>query len=234
MTRVLSPAVRAHADRLFRYHDVSETPPAPVDLIVGLGSYQPAVADHCARLYHDGLAPFVVFTGGFGNWTRGVLAQTEAEMFRDRALAAGVSEEAILLEPEAANLGENATRTRRLIEARGLQAERVAVVTKRNTTRRARLTFRRAWPGIRTICDGPAMAWSEQAVDPLAPEDVVDEMVGDIQRILLYPKLGHQAPDDIPDDVLVSYRALVGAGFDRHLIAGQPIMPAEPAVRTTP
>lgn len=225
MVRSLTPAVREHADRLFRYHDV-DSPPEPADAIVGLGSYQPAVADFCARLYLEGVAPLIVFTGGLGNWTLGVLDRPEAEMFRERAVAAGVPHAAILVEPEVRNLGENVSLVRRLIGNRRLRVRRIAVVTKRNTTRRARLTFKRVWPEVAASFHGPDLHWTTQAVAPRTAADIVDEMVGDLQRILVYPGLGHQAPDEVPPEVLASYRALVAAGFDRHLIAGQPLMPA--------
>jgi hypothetical protein len=45
-------------------------------------------------------------------------------------------------------------------------------------------------------------------------------MVGDFQRIALYPAMGFRAPEDIPDDVYAAFRRLVAAGFDRHLISG--------------
>lgn len=228
MERALTPAVRAHAERLFRYHDVSE-PPVPADVIVGLGSYQLAVADHCARLHQDGVAPLVLFTGGLGNWTRDVFVRPEAAEFRDRAMRAGVPETAILVEPEARNLGENVTMTRRLLDTLGIAVGRIALVTKRNTTRRARLTFRRAWPEVAAGFQGPGLHWTEQAMPPRGADDIVDEMVGDLQRILVYPSLGHQVPDRVPRDVLASYRALVEAGYDRHLIAGQPVIPSTAA-----
>lgn len=231
MRRVLTAAVRDHAERLFDYHDVTG-PQAAADAIVGLGSYQPAVADHCAALYRAGVAAHILFTGGFGNWTDGVLDRPEALIFRDRALAAGVPESAILVEPEARNLGENATLSRRLLEAANLPAIRLAVVTKRNTTRRALLTFGRIWASI--TLHGPALHWSEQAVAPRTAADIVDEMIGDLQRILVYPTLGHQLPDTVPADVLDSYSELAEAGFDRHLLAGHRILPSETPETTNP
>lgn len=232
MTRALSAALREAAERLYRYHDVCEAP-GPADLIVGLGSYQPAVADHCAGLYRAGIAPAILFTGGLGNWTRGVFERPEAEIFRDRAIAAGVPSSAILVEPEARNLGENATLARRLVEAAGVAVGRIVVIAKRNTTRRARSTFRMRWPQVMATFAGPELHWTRQAVSPRTTEDVVDEMVGDLQRILIYPELGHQVADSVPADVLAGYGMLAEAGFDRHLLPGFPVMP-QVAVQAPP
>lgn len=233
MTRRLTASLRDHAEQLFRYHDVTETP-GPVDLIIGLGSYQPAVADCCGRLYREGIAPCILFTGGLGNWTRESFDRPEAEIFRDRAVAAGVPAAAILVEPEARHLGENASLARRLLETAGLGPRRIAVVTKRNTTRRARSTFRRVWPQMTGTFHGPDMHWSEQAVPPRNAGDVVDELVGDLQRILVYPALGHQLPETVPPDVLDSYVELIRAGFDRHLLADHPALPDGAARATAP
>jgi hypothetical protein len=42
------------------------------DCIVGLGSYDLRVAERCADLYKENWAPFIIFSGYLGNWTRGM------------------------------------------------------------------------------------------------------------------------------------------------------------------
>ena len=42
-------------------------------------------------------------------------------------------------------------------------------------------------------------------------------MVGDLQRIRLYPDKGFQIHQEIPDDVWKAYEELVEAGFDKYL-----------------
>ena len=51
--------------------------------------------------------------------------------------------------------------------------------------------------------------------DPLV---IVNLMVGDFQRIRLYPALGFQAVEEIPNAIEDAFHRLVAAGFDRHLI----------------
>ncbi len=43
-------------------------------------------------------------------------------------------------------------------------------------------------------------------------------MVGDLQRIRLYPAMGFQIEQDIPEDVWNAFEELVRSGFDAHLI----------------
>jgi hypothetical protein len=43
-------------------------------------------------------------------------------------------------------------------------------------------------------------------------------MVGDLQRVLQYPKLGFAIEQDVPGPVSEAYESLVAAGFDRRLV----------------
>jgi hypothetical protein len=52
----------------------------------------------------------------------------------------------------------------------------------------------------------------------LTREDVISIMVGDLQRIRLYPEKGFQIPQEIPDDVWTAFEELVRLGYDRHLV----------------
>jgi len=47
-------------------------------------------------------------------------------------------------------------------------------------------------------------------------------MVGDLQRIREYPRMGFQIEQEIPAEVRAAYEALVAAGYDRHLIPTPP------------
>ena len=43
-------------------------------------------------------------------------------------------------------------------------------------------------------------------------------MMGDLQRIKLYPEKGFQVYQEIPDDVWAAYEELVAMGFDKQLV----------------
>ena len=49
-------------------------------------------------------------------------------------------------------------------------------------------------------------------------ENLIHEMVGDVQRMTIYPGLGFQIAQDIPQDVASAYEQLVRLGYDRHLV----------------
>ena len=52
-------------------------------------------------------------------------------------------------------------------------------------------------------------------------DDVVSIMVGDLQRIKLYPGRGFQIEQEIPDEVWAAFEVLVRAGYDKYLIQPQ-------------
>lgn len=46
----------------------------------------------------------------------------------------------------------------------------------------------------------------------------VNTMVGDLQRIIVYPQRGFQIEQVVPEDVLAAYNELVYRGYTAHLI----------------
>ena len=84
-----------------------EQPLKKADVIIGLGSTDVRTAEWCAKLYHDGYAPIILFTGARGRMTREAFTENEAEVYAKRALTLGVSEEAIFKETNATYTGEN-------------------------------------------------------------------------------------------------------------------------------
>jgi uncharacterized SAM-binding protein YcdF (DUF218 family) len=87
------------------------------------------------ELYRTGVASRVLLSGGGS-------AVSEAEVMRRLALAAGIPESALLLEPVSRNTHENAIQTARLLGACGVTE--VVLVTDRYHALRARILFRLA------------------------------------------------------------------------------------------
>ena len=76
------------------------------------------------------------------------------------------------------------------------------------------------WPEVEGAVDAPAFAFPWDVSNLIGVLGLIDEMVGDLHRILRYPELGYQVPLAMPDDVLTAWRALIAFGFDRHLLPG--------------
>jgi uncharacterized SAM-binding protein YcdF (DUF218 family) len=206
---------------LWNYHRVVGTL-APADAIVGLGSYDLRVAHWCARLFCEGRAPLLVFTGSRGNWTRGRWSKSEAEVFADEAVAQGVARGKILLEPKATNIGENLRFTKALLAEYGHLPSQVIVVTKPQTLRRVVASAPLYWPDATVITSCPGHSFAEQPAPGHSIDDLIHEMVGDVERILEYPRLGYQVPQETPAEVRAAHEELKARGYTLHLPKPQP------------
>jgi uncharacterized SAM-binding protein YcdF (DUF218 family) len=217
----MNARIRGLAEKIWHYHRLNHQL-APADAILVLCSHDTAVAERGAQLFLDGWAPLLVFSGGLGAITSRMWSEPEADQFARIAVARGVPREKILIENQSTNTGENVLLTRRLLEARGIAAHRFIVVQKPYMERRSYATFKKVWPEAEVIVTSPQVAFdsylSEYSNEALSPEDVIGIMVGDLQRIRVYPEMGFQVPQHIPDDVWDAYEELVRAGFTKYLV----------------
>ncbi|GAB2551759.1 YdcF family protein [Spirosoma aerophilum] len=208
------------AIKLWDYHHTNHQL-EKADAILVLCSHDVRVAQRGAELFLEGWAPLLIFSGGLGVITRFMWTEPEADIFARIALDMGVPPEAILIENRSANTGENVQFTQQLLAERNLTADKFIVVQKPYMERRSFATFRQVWPEKEVIVTSPQDSFddylSTYSNPGLTPDDVVSIMVGDLQRIKIYPAKGFQIPQEIPDDVWAAYEALVEAGYDRHL-----------------
>jgi DUF218 domain len=213
----LDSEVASLAQRIWNYHHL-DLALEKSECIVGLGSYDLRVADRCVDLYNGGWAPFIIFAGHLGNWTRGMWNKSEAEVFADHAIAKGVPAGKIVLETLSTNIGENVRFIRELLLTRGILPEAITMVTKPSTERRVFATCQKLWPEMKIFITSPKINFSEQLQNNILRDNLIHEMVGDIQRMKMYPGLGFQIPQDIPDDVWDAYERLVSLGYSGHLM----------------
>jgi uncharacterized SAM-binding protein YcdF (DUF218 family) len=211
----------ALAQTLWNYHLIKHQV-ATADAILVLCSHDERVAERAAQLFHEGRAPLVIFSGGQGSITRSLWNEPEAERFARIAVSRGVPRENILTETQSTNTGENIEFTKRLLAERGLDLQRFIVVQKPYMERRAYATFRQLWPEKDLVVTSPQVSFREYLDHytnrSLSVADVVGIMVGDLQRIKVYPTRGWQIAQEIPDDVWSAFEELVRAGYDKYLI----------------
>jgi Uncharacterized conserved protein len=205
------------AKKLWDYHHMHHTLENS-DCILVLGSHDLRVAERGADIYLQGLAPIIIFSGGLGNVTKGIWTETEADRFATIALDKGVPPEAIFIENKSTNTGENILFTQQLLKDKQLDLQSFIVVQKPYMERRSYATFKRHWPEKDLLVTSPQIPFDDYATDEIPMEKVINIMVGDLQRIRIYPEKGFQVPMDIPDDVWEAYEKLVAMGFDKHLV----------------
>jgi len=213
---MITQQVLAEAKKLWDYHHMDHTP-SQSDCILALGSHDLRVADRAAALYLEGWAPILVLSGGLGYLTKGLWKDPEADLFARIALDKGVPAEAIFIENKSTNTGENIQFTRKLLDEKGLHPNRFLLVQKPYMERRSYATFKKQWPDKDLLVTSPQIAFEDYANDEIPMERVINSMVGDLQRIRIYPAKGFQIPQDIPDEVWTAYEKLVAWGFTKHL-----------------
>lgn len=188
------------------------------DAIVVLCSYDTRVAEYAAELHREQWAPLVLFSGKEGANTQGRFSASEAEIFADIARRCGVPSEAILLEKEARNTGENVRLSRELLDARGIHVKSVIAVQKPFMGLRVRATFQKVWPEVKVLVTSPPQELEELAPAGMGLSEVISIVVGDFERVLEYPKLGYQTEQPVSDQARAAFAHLKRRGYTARLI----------------
>ena len=195
--------------------------PQKADIIVGFGNFNTDIARRAAELYHQGSAPKILFTGGLGRNTEGLLPESEAVRFARVAVACGVQEEDIILEDKSKNTADNILFTRRLLEEKGIRHDHILGVHQPFMERRIKAAMGVYWPELSFSVTSPQVTIpeylkraKEQGVSENASISVI---VGDFQRMELYAQKGWQLPQEIPEKCWEAFHQLVEMGYDTQL-----------------
>lgn len=207
------------AKLLWDYLQLREEPKKS-DIIFCLCSHDIRVAQRAADLMLEGYGKYIVFSGGSGKLTEGLFTKPEADVFADIAIKSGIEKSKILIENKSANTGENIKFTYDLLIKSQIQIDSIVLVQKPYMERRTFATFMKQWPTKDTTITvtSPKLSYEDYMRGGIDKELVINVMVGDMQRIREYPKLGFQIEQDIPEGVWQAFKRLVKLGFDSHLL----------------
>lgn len=215
-----NPAALAPLQVLWDYLCLN-TEPRQADCIVGFGNFNDNIARRAAELYHRGYAPKILFTGGQGRNTLGILKETEADRFARVAIECGVPDADIIREDKATNTKENIDFTRALLQKLGIPQDRILVVHQPTVERRIRATLMLYWPEPDYSITSPRITipqyLSDAKIQGLTEEAAISSVVGDFQRMDLYAKRGMQLPEFIPPEAWDAFHTLVAMGYDSQL-----------------
>jgi uncharacterized SAM-binding protein YcdF (DUF218 family) len=84
--------------------------------------------------------------------------------------------------------------------------------------RRSYATFKKQWPDKELQVTSPQLSFAAYPTEEISLEHVINIMVGDLQRIKLYPEKGYQIYQEIPQAVWEAYELLVSMGYDEQLV----------------
>lgn len=208
------------AKKIWDYHHLNHSLKKS-DCIMVLGSHDTRVAERGAELFLQQLAPIILFSGGLGNLTKRLWCESEAEKFAGIAMKKGVPREKILIENHSTNTGENILFSYKVFQKNKIKVRKIILVQKPYMERRTYATFKKQWPGdkVDIRVTSPQISFEEYPIrDHISMEDLINIMLGDLQRIKIYPEKGFQIYQEIPDNIWEAYRKLVSRGYDKWLI----------------
>ena len=207
----LDPAVRTAAERVLDY--LAETDVLPLsaaDAIIGFGVFDLMLPRFCGELHARGVAPRIIFTGGFGAGT-GRLTGTEAEVWREelRRSHPTIPDRDVILENRSTNTAENIAFTADLLArehrdlAFGRGVRSAIIVASPSRLRRVQLTMRKLLPEVRVVRQRPVCSFDrERALYEENGVEYVAHLAGEIDRLVDYPARGWIAGERVPEDVL--------------------------------
>lgn len=163
----------------------------------------------------------MLFTGGLGRNTEGLLKEPEAVKFARVAMECGVPEDRILIEDRSTNTAENIRFTHQLLRERGLPHDHILGVHQPFMERRIAAAMGVYWPEVQFSVTSPQVSIPEYLArakeQGVTEEAAICVIVGDFQRMELYAQKGWQLPQQIPQEAWRAFDRLVSMGYDRQL-----------------
>ena len=170
-----------------------EDAPAPADVIFIPGNGHALPAELAARLYGEGLAPWVLPSGRYAIGTSGFAGQlsgvrryegpfdTEWAFMRRILTENGVPERAILREDEATYTYQNAIFSRRRTDAMKLTVSRGIICCMPVHARRAKMYYETLFPEAELlVCPAPGAAVTRETW--LQSPEGIDAVLGELSR----------------------------------------------------
>ena len=153
-----------------------------------------------------------------GKVTEGMWTEPEAVLFARACTAMGVPENRILIEDRSTNTGENFRFGREILLQSDVSADSGIIVCKPYMSKRCLATAQKQWPELRWSVNAPKISFSDYANSDCPLDQEIELMVGDLQRLRVYPVLGYQTSVEIPEMVWQAYERLVADGYDRYVM----------------
>ncbi len=198
------------------------------DLIIGCGCSNLDVPIKCSKLYKEGFASKILFTGGYGKITKKIFNKPESLIYRDIAIENGVAQSDILTEIESTNTGSNFINSLQLIEKYNIKSDKIIIVHKPFNERRTLSTAKMFLKNRKLIITSPDISFDEyfENLDHRNLDEIIDDIsiiVGDIQRIIIYPQFNFQIRNQVPENIINDYFYLKDLGFSKYILSKEKI-----------
>lgn len=193
------------------------------DLIIGCGCANLEIPIKCAKLYKEGYAKKILFTGGYGKITTKIFDKPEAIIYKEIAISHGVIEEDILIEDKSTNTGDNFRFSLDVLNKNKIKYDKIIIVHKPFSERRTLSSAKAILKNSQLIITSLDTTF-EKSIEQLKNHkyekivDIISTIVGDIQRMIIYPQFGWQIECNVPKNVIKSYEYLKNIGFNKYII----------------
>ena len=175
------------------------------DLIIGCGCANLEIPNRCVELFKQGYAN-----------------KSEAEIFKDIAIQKGISPNDIYIENKSTNTGDNFRFSIKVIEENQIKADKIIIVHNKLSERRTLSAAKAIIKDKNLTITSPNETFDEfiSKVEQRQYgdiEDIISVIVGDIQRMIIFPQFGWQIENDIPKEVLDNYYFLKSKSYNKFI-----------------
>ncbi len=167
--------------------------PEKVDAIFLPGGSHPEQPEYAAKLYHRGLAKWLVPSGGISvkhdKWP-GVRSKTDryngdyqsdCEFFTDVLLKNGVPISAIIGEDKSGHTRDNAFLSRKVVDEKAIEIKTALIVCKAFHARRCLMLYQMAFPDVEIkVC--PVHCYNITKDNWYKSENGIDRVLGELSR----------------------------------------------------
>ena len=192
------------------------------DLIIGCGCMNLEIPVKCAELLKGNYAQNILFSGGLGKLTTSNFDRTEAEIYKDIAIKEGIKPNKIFIENKSTNTGDNFRFSLKIIEKYKIKSDKIIIVHNNLSQRRTLSVARAIIKDKKLIITSPDKTFS-QFIEKLSnvteerKQNIISVIVGDIQRLIIYPQLGWQTENNVPETIIEDYYKLKNMGYDKYI-----------------
>lgn len=194
------------------------------DLIIGCGCANLDIPVKCADLLKQGYAPKILFAGGLGKITANKFNKSEAEIYKDIAISNGIKEEDILIETKSTNTGDNFRFALEILKNNNIKHDKILIVHKPLNERRTLSCAKQILKDKELYITSYDITFEEyfNTLDKKTIEEIINNIsviIGDIQRLIVYPQLGWQTIEYVPKSIIDKYNYLKSLGFNKYIMS---------------
>ena len=188
------------------------------DLILVLGNSDIRTVDKAVELYKKNYANKIIITGGLGRISSNLFDKPEAVVFKNIAVQKGVKDLDIKIESNSTNTFDNFRFTKKMIDESKVSVKSIIIVTKPYMEKRAYLMAKEIFHNTNLTVTSPDIEFSNYPNQILTKEFVINMLVGEIQRLIIYASHSEIEKVNMPKDILQNYNYLIEKGYTKQLL----------------